>query len=198
MSTARSATTIAISNNKLYVFGGYDHTTQEELSSCECIDIATGEKWENLPPMKTTRVCGCAEASMDGKIYVMGGESRDRELATVEIFDTRTGEWAAKQGPDMPTKRSGCASVAFRGLLLVVGGYNEDSLQLSTVEVLDTENQEWSTLPSMRQRRNACGVSVVDGNTVVVTGGQDEFGNALGTTEMLRLPDDFAIPPSNP
>ena len=89
-------------NNCLYLIGGM-HCDIENYSSLEqlWIDAAVrltqrydvkSNAWELLLPMPQARYWPAA-ATLNGKIYVFGGENASGSLTTLECFDPLSGEW---------------------------------------------------------------------------------------------------------
>ena len=175
---------------KLYVVGGC-FTMSDDLSSAEVYDRRSN-MWSTLPDMNEYRN-GCGVASINGKIYVIGGSDHGKELASCEMFDPDTNVWTAI--PDMEEAREGCAACAVGDKLYAIGGGNDNGW-LSSVEVFDTITQEWSFLPSMKN--GGCGCAAVSvGNKIYVFGGDDDYYECLSsaevydvtTQEWTKLPD---------
>ena len=65
--------------------------------------------------------------------------------------------------------------------IFVIGGFNPTDRYLSTVEVLDTETNKWSTLPSMKTARRLMGITVIDDRFIWIFGGSngDRFFDSI-------------------
>lgn len=85
-------------------------------------------------------------------IYVCGGlQGIDVELNQCEKYDTRINKWTGI--PPMNTRRWGHCSVAHNNKLFVFGGRNGAPMMnlLSSVEVFDTDKNQWSAAADMPQ-----------------------------------------------
>lgn len=116
-------------DGKLYVIGGavgscFPGGWASNVSMNEVYDIAT-DTWSTRAPMPTAR-SGVGAATIDGKIYVIGGEGWTDELGGVfrtnEAFDPTSNSWAEEAG--MPTARHGFAKGVLDGKLYAVSGVN--------------------------------------------------------------------------
>ena len=110
MGTARHGSTAAFAGSKLYVFGGFDGSSN--LDTAEAYDLSTGT-WSAITPMGTSRLDSAAAAFGDSKIYVMGGRQQQTSglsyLATAEAYDLSTDTWSAIAS--MGTGRQNLAAV---------------------------------------------------------------------------------------
>ena len=104
---ANSEFALAEANGKLYVMGGYP-STRVTSRAVQVYDIAT-DTWQLGPQLPEPNNHGMA-ASVNGKIYLIGGQVTDDQqgetaVATVYELDPATGAWVSKT--PMPTARSG-------------------------------------------------------------------------------------------
>lgn len=118
-----------------------------------------------------------AAAEVDGRIYVIGGHDGEAPVKTLEGFDpdpsgqTR-GEWGAL--PGMLARRAYVASAVFGKQIFAIGG-SADGRTLNTIEVFDTEKNEWIhwfKMPPMQTKRTLHAASV-GGKQLFVCGGFD-------------------------
>ena len=83
-------------------------------------------------------------------LTLVGGEHRGY---TTNLLFSLTGEGSGrgwtKKFPRMPTKRDTSAALCTGTALIVAGGKNEDSTILKTVEVLNTDTLQWSTVADL-------------------------------------------------
>ena len=131
-----------------------------------CSYDATTDSWSQLPD--------CVKE--DGSIAVINGR-----LTTVGGYESNelfslTGEGSSrrwtKEYPPMPTKRRLTTSLCTGATLIVAGG-REDGEMLSTVEVMNTENRQWSTAADLPQPMCAASATVC-GDRIYMLGGVDE------------------------
>jgi hypothetical protein len=182
----------------IYVMGG-QHL--DSLDSVEILDTETGMISEG--PSLTTPRNGAGAALVDNAIWVVGGSiiyrdiyrewEDDEHLDTVESIKVAPGtgrllesSWA--QCPArMSTSRGRYGDflgVATIGQCLVVmggGGYGDRS-----VEILNTESQEWWDLPNMIIGLNG-GTAVALGNSCIIVLGCIGLGGGEHTVESLSF-----------
>jgi len=87
----------------------------------------------------------CSLAVVSGLLTAIRGRERNDTNQLLSL--TIQGKWV-EHFPPMPTKRYATAVVC-SGKSLVVAGGNKDFCPLNTVEVMDTETLQWSTVSSL-------------------------------------------------
>ena len=162
------------------VLGGY-RTGYGEVNSILVLNLADPDKqWREGPPMNKSRR-GHAAVLCNGGVYVMGGRHRDSIWDCIERIDandilqpfltastTHTRNWTTLTCR-LSTRRFGCCAVAVHNRYIVVmGGYNDHDL--SSVDIIDTNNHTVTAGPSMNIPRSYC-ASVVIGNRIFSVGG---------------------------
>ena len=78
-------------------------------------------------------------------------------------------KWTEKL-PPMPTKRQFVTAVCIGSALIVAGGYGENHKELTTVEVLNIENRQWSTAADLPESLQYHSV-IVCGDQLYMLGG---------------------------
>ena len=102
------------------------------------------QMWSSLPQSPHSY---CSLAVVSGLLTAIGG--RLGSNVTNQLLSlTGEGRWG-KRFPPMPTKRYGTAAVSSGKSLVVAGGCGVDHKPLHIVEVMDTENLQWSTATSL-------------------------------------------------
>ncbi len=181
--------------NKLYVVGGNDGINT--IATMEVLDPLTNE-WTPKTPMPTDRglpVC----ASVDGKIYVIGGVrgplgSPDYSgLKTVEVYDTTSNSWSTLA--DMPTKRWGSSAVVYNGKIYVVGGVTFfPTTVYNSVEVYDPQNGTWNTITQLAPMPTAryCFTTCLLDNNIYAIGGwyHSSNGPIYDKVEVYNIQND--------
>jgi len=129
MPTARNHPAIGLVNGKIYVIGGrigannIGGLVASNTDVVEEYDPAT-DSWRAMNRMPTPR-SGHGWATMQNRIYVVGGEGRDYHMEgvyrDVEVFDPAANEW--DKLPPLPTARHGVNVAAFNNKLFVIGGH---------------------------------------------------------------------------
>jgi len=95
-------------------------------------------------------------AIVNGYLTVVGGYGQDetgklRNLNTAERWDPEAKKWIVL--PKMLTEHNFGAAGAIHGKLVAVGGRNQDGWRQNIVELYDTDIQEWSYLPKLKEKR---------------------------------------------
>ena len=102
----------------LYAIGGRIVTSARNIDTVEILDPTAGA-WTFGAPMLAPR-SGIAGATLDGRVYVFGGEDPGQAHDDVSVYDPASDSWSA--APAMPTPRHGLGVVAYGGQLHVLGG----------------------------------------------------------------------------
>ena len=125
--------------------------------------------WTQKADMPTPRWLHTS-AAVNGKIYVIGGESSEpgtEIISTVEEYDQATDTWTQKA--DMPTPRRSPATCAVDGKIYVVGGYVGTKF-ISAVEEYDPATDTWTHKTDMPIPRDSLATCAVDGKVYVIGG----------------------------
>ena len=114
-------------------------------------------------------------ATVEGRIYVVGGYDGRRELAVTEVFipeDTDKGQWESRS--PMVTPRGGLGLAATDSVLVAVGGGWTQPLTVN--ERYDVQKDEWASIesPFLGQWRHLA-VTAMDGRILAIGG----FSGAL-------------------
>jgi len=155
-------------DGKLYVIGGWTGNP-DNFGKMEMFDPSTS-LWTSKSPMPTPRgnlTC----ASMEGKIYVVGGMDRlgYTGLKTMEVYDIANDTWT--QLADMPTGRWGPRAISFNGKIFVFGGTTGLATTVyASVEVFDPQTNTWTTKSNMPTNRYQLTTCLLD-NRIFTIGG---------------------------
>ena len=102
-------------------------------------------------PMPTPRM-NPAAAVVGGKIYVLGGISRQGlAVATVEEYDPATDSWT-RRAP-MPTPRGMLAAASVGSIVYAIGGRSDSGGVLAVVEAYDVKTDQWRPVAPLQQAR---------------------------------------------
>lgn len=142
------------------------------------MSLGGGDTWTRKADMPTARFLP-GSAVVDGKIYVIGGQSSLGSIAVVEEFDPAADTWTTRA--DMPSARDGVAAAAVDGIIYAIGGSSGDP-ELSTVEAYDPATNTWTTKADMPTARALSAIAVVDG-VIYVIGGYNDNDIALQAVE---------------
>lgn len=130
--------------------------------------------WAKLPCCPTS---DCPLVVVNNLLTLVGGYDEDHctnRLFSLKGEATCGGSWSQKF-PSMPTKRYGVAAL-FAGIALIVaGGVGEDESVQTVVEVLNTENNQWSVAASLLKPLVNSLAAVCDGQIYMFGGKDEEF-----------------------
>ena len=135
-----------VDGNRVYFVDGSDHLWTYDISDKGWSQLS------NCPYSCSSLVI------LNNQLTTIGGAGPStNELMTFTIEK----KWTEKF-PPMPTKREFVTAECTKTALIVAGGYGENYRELTTVEVLNIENHQWSTavdLPESLQYHSAtiCG-----------------------------------------
>ena len=125
-----------------------------------------------------------AVAAVNGKVYVISGQSRGVEAnAFTQEFDPATGTW--RELALMPSVASHAGAVAFNGKIYVVGGFvaNVHVGAVNRVFEYDPVSDRWRALAPLSAPRGSPGVVVLNGKIHAI-GGRDPDRNTVTTHEV--------------
>ena len=167
---------LAEANGKLYVLGGYPPMQGPNRTSrtVQVYDVAS-DKWQLGPQLPEPNNHGMA-ASVNGKVYLLGGQTTDDQqgataVNTVYELDPAKGAWVEKAR--MPTARSGGVAVASGGKIYVAGGRVPRGNDFA---VYDPAADKWETLPDLPSQRNHIAGAAINGRIHIIGG---RLGNGL-------------------
>ena len=134
----------------------------------------TSPSWSQLP------FCPYLNGSItviNGRLTTIGGISNS--LAHSNALFSLTGEGSdrrwTKKFPSMPTKRCDTTAVCTGTTLIVVGGRGEGDIVLSTIELMNTENHQWSTAADLLEPMYLASATICE-DQIYMLGGVDKDG----------------------
>uniref|UniRef100_A0A182G0F0 Kelch-like protein diablo n=1 Tax=Anopheles albimanus TaxID=7167 RepID=A0A182G0F0_ANOAL len=169
MTMLRSRVGVAVTNGKLYAFGGFNGT--ERLSTVEIYDPRQ-HRWSQGTAMHCKR-SAVGVAALEDYVYVCGGYDGVTSLSTVERYCPKTDSWSTVA--PMMKYRSAGGVAALGGYVYALGGHDGLSI-FDTVERYDPFTDTWTKVRSMTNRRCRLGVATL-GNKLYACGGYD--GNSF-------------------
>lgn len=125
----------------------------------------------NLPESRTSAMT----ASVNGKIYVLGGTYNGNSTSTTYVYDPKSNVWIQKKS--MPQIVSSGSAVVVGEKIYVLGGSywsNGTRVQLQTVLIYDTQNDTWEKGTDMPVKGSSFGSAAVIGNKIYVVWGNNE------------------------
>jgi N-acetylneuraminic acid mutarotase len=149
---------------RLVVVGGYG-ANRQPLRAAYLFD---GTRWRRLPPPPEERAAAAAAATADGRVWIVGGRTRDGLAGRALSLDLRTLRWRVVPGP---RPREHLAATALRGRVYAVGGRLAGyDTNLATVQAYDPGTDRWSSLPDLPDPRGGTGAAAIAGRIVSVGG----------------------------
>jgi N-acetylneuraminic acid mutarotase len=149
---------------RLVVVGGYA-ADRQPLRAAYLFD---GSRWRRLPPPPEERAAAAAAATSDGRVWVVGGRTRNGLASRALSLDLRTLRWRAVPGP---RPREHLAATALGGRVYAVGGRLAGlDTNLATVQAYDPRTRRWSGLPDLPDPRGGTGAAAIAGRIVSVGG----------------------------
>lgn len=153
------------------------------LATTDLYDPAT-DTWRAGPPMTVARSDHAAVPLIDSTVMVSGGrDARGLPTTSVEVYDPGQNQWSTKA--DLRTARYDHGTAAMSdGTVVVAAGTR--TRPLSVVERYDPIADSWSWLGRLRTARTGATLTGYPGSVVLV-GGSDTGGAAVGTSEHLQV-----------
>ena len=169
----------------VYAIGGWSNQNKN-LNAVERLS-KQDESWSHALPMITDRR-NFASTSVNGKIFVFGGEDKDMTLNSVEVMDPHADDIFRQWTKVIPMTTPRCRlAVARRGHhIYVSGGLNEILEPATTVVRFNARKQKWKSFCDMISPRYSH-ASVVLRDTLYVIGGYDEHNVCLKSMDSIRL-----------
>ena len=119
----------------LYVGGGHTDNNNEYIVMA--YGISAG-KWAMLPPYSLRLF---AMTAIDNHLVLVGGR-RSNCSPLLGVWSEDSKKWTHPY-PDMTTPRYQCSAVVYKQYLVVAGGMGPTGLNMSSVEIMNTDNESW-------------------------------------------------------
>ena len=138
MPTPRHHAASTVVDDKLFIIGGrivglypiVNSNLNERYDPKE-------DKWRTLESMPFKR-SGISSASINGSIYVFGGEDVIKTFNNNEKYDVKSNKWISLE--PLPTARHGLAAVSINDTIFVIGGGPKSGLSVTNVnEIFNVE-----------------------------------------------------------
>jgi len=159
---------------RLYVHGGF--RSRGNLSSASerlYVYSPAGDRWRRLPDARQERAAHVL-ASLNGRLYAVGGAGGDGALSSMEIYDPAGRRWRA--GPPLEgPRRDHLTGVAAGGYLYALAGRAAPG-NYRTAERYDPRRRRWRLLAPMKKARGGIASAAISGGRVVVFGGEEPGG----------------------
>lgn len=203
---------LAALGGKIYSFGGFKLPVSGELA-WEPIDNSweydpVTDAWKPLRPMPSKRGGGAA-ATVNGKIYVIGGAgvhpgaqdapllmgpdgTPHRSVGTVEEYDIASNTW--RECSPMPTARNHFVVAAVSGKIYAIGGrlaspFVSLGSDTDVVEEYDPATDMWGVPRARMSTPRASMVGAVSGGRIYIAGGEIQTAQVTSTFRAVESYD---------
>lgn len=149
----------------VYVAGGYAGEDFDKPSAELWRYDMANAVWVRMEDMPAGRARH-GMASVDGKLYVVGGEGPN--ASRVFVYDTFQDKWT-DLGADLPTPRKDLGVVAANGSIYALGGRTGSGVT-AQVHRLDVTAKRWSSAPALPAPRADAAFGVIGADIHVVGG----------------------------
>ncbi|KAF7280404.1 hypothetical protein GWI33_006096 [Rhynchophorus ferrugineus] len=182
----------------IYVIGGskrelcsvWDRGLEMDFVSIEKFNTFT-RKWTKVPDMRINRLVP-GVASLNGYIYVAGGEEGSNILSSCERYDPETKTWTEVASMAIPRCEFGLC--ALDGFLYAMGGWVDTDIS-GSIERYDSRTDKWELVGNLSEPRFSMGLVSYEGLIYMVGGCslnqrnmQDLMSYNPGTGEWHKLP----------
>lgn len=125
--------------------------------------------WSTLQPMPSTQ-CAAAAASLEGDIFVIGGETRDGVTGATWRYNPTSDSWGSRESKPTPVQYAHAA--VLNGQIYVPGGQGSDGAISDALEIYNPQQGTWSSGPDLPAPRSAYGLVPFEG-LLYLLGGWD-------------------------
>ncbi|XP_076675062.1 actin-binding protein IPP isoform X1 [Andrena cerasifolii] len=138
---------------------------ESTYESVEKYDIFTGQ-WSKVAPMSIGRILP-GVSSLDGRVFVVGGEMESGITVTCECYDPRNNVWTPLACMEKPRCEFGLC--ALNNSLYAFGGWVGDDIG-GSIEVYDPIANSWTLDGQLPEPRFSMGVVAYEGLIYIVGG----------------------------
>ena len=170
--------------NRLIVLGGDDGNEFSDFTYEVQLQFPFNTNiLAELPPRRVMRACGAV--LVNNKIFIFGGGRGYLVTAKVTMYDITKNEF--KELKPLPYEVCNMATVKNGENVILAGGssrYGFSSNSKNTVISYNIKTQKSTELPKMKKKRSEC-CAVVDGNSLVVMGGDGSYFDTPSSVEVF-------------
>ncbi len=186
---------IAVSGDSILIMGGHhpDATgggpsKDPGFTFCEMLYISK-DRWVQISPLPIPRFA-LQGAVMNDKILATGGVAFTgkglTEYDLIDIFDPVRDLWTREEGFSLPWPAAAHGVCVHKGRLHIFGGYSTEGIHTKAA-YYNTDEKEWTMLPSMDKPRAAMGIVSIE-ESINLVGGWEVDGRTVMDTVSVYTP----------
>ncbi|KAL8152358.1 hypothetical protein V2J09_010118 [Rumex salicifolius] len=164
MLSVRAYSSVARVSDNFYIVAGGDGTWYDTVEAYNPFN----DEWTSQPKLKEA-AGSLATATVDNRIFAMGGGNGICCFSDMQMLDPDVGRWIS--GRSMLRKRFALGAVTLNDVIYAVGGYDGENY-LRSAERFDPREHSWSNIASMNSKRS-CHNLVVLNEKIYALGGYD-------------------------
>ena len=146
--------------------------------------VAADATWSFVQGMTNVRYAHASAASLDGKVYVFGGISRQAVLSA-EAYDPALDAWTSISFP--AANILGAAALGSDGRIYLVGGADGGLAAMKSVNAYLPESDTWEPVADMNNNRYTHAVAVGATGLIYAIGGTVNGSEALKSAEVYDI-----------
>ena len=162
-----NAPTAVVLDERIYVIGGFNTTTNVPDAQVQVYDLAT-QTWSTVAPLPVPRG-GHASVVLEGRIHVFGGGNSVSTLDDHSVYDPATDTWTTLA--PLPRAEGSPAAVVFAGQIYAIGGRSGFS-DFGEVYIYDAAADSWHEGVAVEPHGTAG--AVVYCGTIYLIGGESQ------------------------
>ena len=188
-----SATKFLVAGAIVALFGGFllagllTQPSDEQVPAVGASAPATAEPgaFDPAGSLAEARRNHTATLLPDGRVLIVGGDSRDSDYASAEVWDpaTESFESFGPAGKIMQRPRGATATFLLDGRLLIIGGGDDDDGRSGSAEVWDPATGSLRPAGSLTQARSRHTATLLPDGRVLVVGGLVDDEDLDGAAE---------------
>ncbi len=161
----------AEAGGKIYAFGGLASTGSREAYSY----TPGAADWVKIPALMPKGKWGGYAATVNGKIYIVGGLIVSGQSAAVNAetyeFDPVTETFTTKKALTTATRSGYFAGATVGGKIYMIGGTNNGSSDITAIQIYDPATDTWTTSTSKQPYTGRYVASAVLNGKIFLMGG---------------------------
>ena len=153
----------------LYAIGGRTSASSTTATNTVRRFDPSNNTWTTLASLPILLSSGKA-IYLNGKIYVLGGQTEAAPIGTVYIYDIASNAWTTGANAPIGSSAYAIGTDVTRGIVYVTGGLDNQTLAQINLSAYDTKTNTWSSLPGMKTARYGHEAAFIEGKLYVVGG----------------------------